>query len=793
MAHDDDAKPIGFEQDEESDDFGDGYFVYSDGSRRYSSDPETAKALDQQGKASVGTSSKPKLDDVIDMDEPAAAAPTSGVKTAPPTEEETAGLTPSAEDLAPLETPTRTPPTDDLVQRFDAQHPAPKGDQTSDLVQRSDAQHPAPRGDQRELLDQRIQIPDGSRIAKSHNNPGNLKYAGQAGATEGEPAKGGGHWARFETPEAGYEAIRKQIDSDAATGMSVRSFIEKYAPKDDGNDTEAYVAAAAKTLGVDPASPLGEADRGKLQRFVAKKESSTTVEDFRGTPYAPNQTAPRGLESSAPGPYAEGQKPPATDAEIAAARAKGSERALAAAAAPDLPKAEEQQQDTQGESAQQTQSLNTGATVSRTGSAVPEEQFLASQAALGGAYDRAIEGADDSRFGEAGALLNRQAQLEQMGRDRETAAAAAQAQNTARKQAVQKKIGEVSARPTDVNKIWKDKGPLGTILGAIGVFLGGVSAYTTGRENSALRAIQEQKKQAIDAQLEDRNSELRGLERELGSLDAAVPVFEARMNQAIQYRLDAQLAGEKSQTVLNNGRQLKSQLEIEKQAKLRDGAQAYYGTLAEQQSRSAAQQATEGTQGSRSYSTASKANAFMPDVQLKQAEAQRDLEYMQRSGLKADEYRKEQQEYGQKAMKVNALRSSLDNVAKTLGVSVTKNDDGSVTVSGKPDVGILPSADKRRVDSAYAELKSAQVENMTREPAKDLVSDFTELTERPFHDDEIVPKLQRLYDIQGHLQDELDGGYNPVVVQSYKDNAHIREKKPAVKVTGPIPAQAAAR
>lgn len=760
MPKSDDAatEPVGFEQDDQSDDFGDGYFVYADGTRKYSSDPETAKKLDQQGKASVGTSgAAPKLDSsVMDFDEPE-ASPTGGVKTAPPTAAETAGLQPSAADLESLE---------------------PK-------AQPKAAAAPV----EAQPVENAIQIPDASRIAKSHNNPGNLKYAGQAGAEEGEPAKGGGHWAKFASPEAGYDAIGRQIDGDAAKGMTVRNFVENYAPKKDGNDTEGYVADAAKSLGVDPNAPLGEVDKTRLQRFVARRESSTVVpETFRGVPYAPGETAPKGTAPR--GPYREGAAPPPSDADVAQARQANAARATAEAGAGQLPMSEQQENATQSGSNQNTESLNTGASVQRTGSAMPEEQFQASQGALGSAYDRAIQTADDNRYSEAAAQANREHQLAQMARDREVTTAAAQAHQDQRRTAVSKKISEVTSRPTDVNKIWKDKGALGTVLGAIGVFLGGVSAYTMGRENSALKAIQEQKQQALRAQMDDRDSELHGLERELGSLDAAVPIYEARMNQAIGMRLDSQLAGEKSQAALRNGAQLKNQLEIERQQKLKEGAQAYYGTLAQQESRAASQQATAGTQSTSGLSTGRSAKTDLPDVELKQAEAQRDLDYLKRSGLKEDEYRKEQTEYSQKASKANAFRGSLDTLSKTLGVSVTKNEDGSVTVSGKPDVGVLPSSTKRAVDSAYADVKRADIENMTREPAKDLVDDFTELTNRPFWDDEIVPKLQRMYDMQGHVQDELDGGYNPFVVDDYKQRAKIREKKPARQVTGMIPAAA---
>ena len=49
-------------------------------------------------------------------------------------------------------------------------------------------------------------------ISARHNNPGNLIYVGQEGATKGEARADGTHWAKFETPKAGYEALKKDLE-----------------------------------------------------------------------------------------------------------------------------------------------------------------------------------------------------------------------------------------------------------------------------------------------------------------------------------------------------------------------------------------------------------------------------------------------------------------------------------------------------------------------------------------------------------------------------------------------------
>jgi hypothetical protein len=121
-----------------------------------------------------------------------------------------------------------------------------------------------------------IAIPKESRIAYVHNNPGNLKYAGQEGAHEGEPAEDGGHWAAFETPEAGYQALHHQIQTDADRGLSLGQFITKYAPPK-SNDTAGYIDSASKALGGTPDQPIASMNRERLARFMAQHESSTTI------------------------------------------------------------------------------------------------------------------------------------------------------------------------------------------------------------------------------------------------------------------------------------------------------------------------------------------------------------------------------------------------------------------------------------------------------------------------------------------------------------------------------------
>jgi len=96
----------------------------------------------------------------------------------------------------------------------------------------------------------------GSRSYRN-NNPGNLKYNRQRGAT-GEDDQG---HAIFETYEAGWEALCAQLDYDFSgrstiyrPSWSLYDFFGKYA---EGNSVE-YAEFVAERLGVDPETTLAE-------------------------------------------------------------------------------------------------------------------------------------------------------------------------------------------------------------------------------------------------------------------------------------------------------------------------------------------------------------------------------------------------------------------------------------------------------------------------------------------------------------------------------------------------------
>lgn len=96
-------------------------------------------------------------------------------------------------------------------------------------------------------------------LAYTNNNPGNLRYVGQAGATQGS-----GGFAQFPTYEAGYQALVSQINLDATRGTdaagnpttTVAQLISSWAPASDNNDTSAYISSVSSQTGFDPNAPL---------------------------------------------------------------------------------------------------------------------------------------------------------------------------------------------------------------------------------------------------------------------------------------------------------------------------------------------------------------------------------------------------------------------------------------------------------------------------------------------------------------------------------------------------------
>ena len=82
-------------------------------------------------------------------------------------------------------------------------------------------------------------------VAQRNDNPGNLRFVGQAGAT-GKDSKG---FAIFPTAEEGWQALQAQIALDAGRGLTLTQFMGKYAPPSE-NDTGGYISFVSKKTGI---------------------------------------------------------------------------------------------------------------------------------------------------------------------------------------------------------------------------------------------------------------------------------------------------------------------------------------------------------------------------------------------------------------------------------------------------------------------------------------------------------------------------------------------------------------
>lgn len=105
----------------------------------------------------------------------------------------------------------------------------------------------------------------GSRSYRN-NNPGNLIYVGQPGATSDPDG-----FAVFSSAAAGQQALRSQITLDATRGSdaaghpinTVADLITSWAPPSQ-NDTSSYISAVSAQTGYDPSAPLSSLGSGSI-------------------------------------------------------------------------------------------------------------------------------------------------------------------------------------------------------------------------------------------------------------------------------------------------------------------------------------------------------------------------------------------------------------------------------------------------------------------------------------------------------------------------------------------------
>ncbi len=114
-----------------------------------------------------------------------------------------------------------------------------------------------------------------------NNNPGNLNFAGQAGATK--EASAGGRFAVFGNMEQGVAALVRQLQLYASRGIdTITAIVQKYAPSSE-NNVPAYIAALVKATGIDPNKKLDLGDLSTLtpllKGIVAHENGAGYVSD----------------------------------------------------------------------------------------------------------------------------------------------------------------------------------------------------------------------------------------------------------------------------------------------------------------------------------------------------------------------------------------------------------------------------------------------------------------------------------------------------------------------------------
>ncbi|MFK2876887.1 hypothetical protein [Rhodanobacter hydrolyticus] len=106
-----------------------------------------------------------------------------------------------------------------------------------------------------------------------NDNPGNLNYVGQDGATLEGP---GGRFARFSSMDAGISALANQLVLYMARGKdTISSIIGTYAPKGDKNNTAKYINDVMRSMGIRSGDQqLTVADIPKLMRAIIDEEGN---------------------------------------------------------------------------------------------------------------------------------------------------------------------------------------------------------------------------------------------------------------------------------------------------------------------------------------------------------------------------------------------------------------------------------------------------------------------------------------------------------------------------------------
>ena len=127
-------------------------------------------------------------------------------------------------------------------------------------------------------------------LAYTNNNPGNLIFVGQAGASPGA-----GGFASFPTYDAGYQALLNQIQNYANRGLTIDQMMNIYAPALDskgnptGNNPTLYANTIANSLGVSTSTTVADALSGaSLDDSTGDFATGSDFEDLFSSDTAPD-------------------------------------------------------------------------------------------------------------------------------------------------------------------------------------------------------------------------------------------------------------------------------------------------------------------------------------------------------------------------------------------------------------------------------------------------------------------------------------------------------------------------
>lgn len=121
-----------------------------------------------------------------------------------------------------------------------------------------------------------------------NNNPGNLREAGQPGVVGTDSG-----FAVFQSPQAGLQAMRRQIALDTQErGMTLSQFLTKYAPPSE-NDTFGYIDFVSRVTGLDPDRRVPPEKISDVMRAMVQMEGGPEAVSyyFGGTQDRPRPTA----------------------------------------------------------------------------------------------------------------------------------------------------------------------------------------------------------------------------------------------------------------------------------------------------------------------------------------------------------------------------------------------------------------------------------------------------------------------------------------------------------------------